>query len=93
MTRHAIDRRHDHFLAETPLAPDAAPPGRSPWGNELEAARGLRALRHLGSRRRVDHARAYGAALVLAGVGLVSLLIKLVVEQLLGGVKESKPIN
>jgi len=31
--------------------------------------------------------------LVLGGVGLVSLLLKLVVEQLLGGVKESRPIN
>jgi sulfate/thiosulfate transport system permease protein len=33
---------------------------------------------------------AYGAALVLGGVGLVSLLLKLAVEQLLGGVKEAR---
>ena len=43
--------------------------------------------------KQYDTELAYGAALVLAGVGLVSLLLKLVVEQLLGGVKESKPIN
>jgi hypothetical protein len=35
-------------------------------------------------------ATAYGAALVLGGVGLVSLLLKLAVEQLIGGVKESR---
>ena len=34
---------------------------------------------------------AYGAALVLGGVGLVSLLLKLAVEQLLGGARESSP--
>jgi sulfate transport system permease protein len=43
--------------------------------------------------KQYDTELAYGAALVLAGVGVVSLLLKLVVEQLLGGVKESKPIN
>jgi sulfate transport system permease protein len=36
---------------------------------------------------------AYGAALVLGGVGLVSLLLKMAVERLVGGVKETKPIN
>ena len=36
---------------------------------------------------------AYGAALVLGGVGLVSLLLKMFVEQLVGGVKETKPFN
>jgi sulfate transport system permease protein len=36
---------------------------------------------------------AYGAALVLGGVGLVSLLLKLLVEQVVGGVKERNPIN
>jgi sulfate transport system permease protein len=36
---------------------------------------------------------AYGAALVLGGVGLVSLLLKIVVERLVGGVKETKPMN
>jgi len=45
------------------------------------------------SYKQYDSELAYGAALVLAGVGLVSLLLKLVVEQLLGGVKESRPIN
>jgi len=43
--------------------------------------------------KQYDTELAYGAALVLGGVGLVSLLLKLVVEQLLGGVKESRPIN
>jgi sulfate/thiosulfate transport system permease protein len=43
--------------------------------------------------KQYDTELAYGAALILGGVGLVSLLLKLVVEQLLGGVKESKPIN
>ena len=43
--------------------------------------------------KQYDSELAYGAALVLGGVGLVSLLLKLVVEQLLGGVKESRPIN
>ena len=36
---------------------------------------------------------AYGAALVLGGVGLVSLLLKIFVERLVGGVKETKPMN
>lgn len=36
---------------------------------------------------------AYGAALVLGGVGLVSLFLKAMVERLVGGVKETKPIN
>jgi sulfate transport system permease protein len=43
--------------------------------------------------KQYDTELAYGAALVLGGVGLVSLLLKLVVEQLLGGVKENRPIN
>jgi len=43
--------------------------------------------------KQYDTELAYGAALVLGGVGLVSLLLKLVVEQLLGGAKESRPIN
>ena len=43
--------------------------------------------------KQYDTELAYGAALVLGGVGLVSLLLKLAVEQLLGGVKEGKPIN
>jgi sulfate transport system permease protein len=43
--------------------------------------------------KQYDTELAYGAALVLGGVGLVSLLLKLVVEQLLGGWKESRPIN
>ncbi len=37
---------------------------------------------------------AYGAALVLGGVGIVSLLLKILVERLVGGgVKETKPMN
>ncbi|MFN7678890.1 MAG: sulfate ABC transporter permease subunit CysW [Cyanobacteriota bacterium] len=36
---------------------------------------------------------AYGAALVLGGVGLVSLLLKMAVERVVGGVKETKPMN
>ena len=43
--------------------------------------------------KQYDTELAYGAALVLGGVGLVSLLLKLAVEQLLGGLKENKPIN
>ena len=43
--------------------------------------------------KQYDTELAYGAALVLGGIGLVSLLLKLVVEQLLGGAKESRPIN
>ncbi|MFN6339626.1 MAG: sulfate ABC transporter permease subunit CysW [Cyanobacteriota bacterium] len=36
---------------------------------------------------------AYGAALVLGGVGLVSLVMKLAVERLVGGAKETKPMS
>ncbi|MFM7642270.1 MAG: sulfate ABC transporter permease subunit CysW [Cyanobium sp.] len=36
---------------------------------------------------------AYGAALVLGGVGLVSLLLKMVVERLVGELRENEPIN
>ena len=36
---------------------------------------------------------AYGAALVLGGVAIVSLLLKLLVEQFLGGIKENEPFN
>jgi sulfate transport system permease protein len=36
---------------------------------------------------------AYGAALVLGGVGLVSLLLKIFVERVVGGVKETKAFN
>lgn len=43
--------------------------------------------------KQYDTELAYGAALVLGGVGVVSLLLKLLVEQLLGGVKESRPIH
>lgn len=43
--------------------------------------------------KQYDTELAYGAALVLGSVGLVSLLLKLAVEQLLGGVKEGKPLN
>jgi len=43
--------------------------------------------------KQYDTELAYGAALVLGGVGVVSLLLKLAVEQLLGGVKESQPTN
>ncbi|KMM17533.1 sulfate ABC transporter permease [Synechococcus sp. GFB01] len=43
--------------------------------------------------KQYDTELAYGAALVLGGVGLVSLLLKLVVEQILGGVKESEPMT
>ena len=43
--------------------------------------------------KQYDTELAYGAALIVGGVGLVSLLLKLVVEQVMGGVKESKPIN
>lgn len=34
---------------------------------------------------------AYGAALVLGGVGLISLLLKLFVEQMLGGLRDTDP--
>ncbi|MEB3354388.1 MAG: sulfate ABC transporter permease subunit CysW [Cyanobacteriota bacterium] len=43
--------------------------------------------------KQYDTELAYGAALILGGVGVVSLLLKLLVEQLLGGAKESQPIN
>ena len=43
--------------------------------------------------KQYDTELAYGAALVLGGVGLVSLLLKLAVEQLLGGARESRPIQ
>ena len=43
--------------------------------------------------KQYDTELAYGAALILGGVGLVSLLLKLVVEQLMGGVKETEPMN
>ncbi len=36
---------------------------------------------------------AYGAALVLGGVALVSLLLKLLVEQLIGGLRDDQPLN
>ena len=45
------------------------------------------------SYKQYDTELAYGAALVLGGVGLVSLLLKIVVERLVGGVKETKPMN
>jgi len=40
--------------------------------------------------KQYDSELAYGAALILGGVGLVSLLLKLAVEQLLGGAKEER---
>ena len=43
--------------------------------------------------KQYDTELAYGAALVLGGVALVSLLLKLLVEQLLGGLKEKHPMN
>ena len=45
------------------------------------------------SYKQYDTELAYGAALVLGGVALVSLLLKLLVEQMLGGLKEKNPIN
>ena len=45
------------------------------------------------SYKQYDTELAYGAALVLGGVGLVSLLLKILVERLVGGVKETKPMN
>ncbi|MFN9623163.1 MAG: sulfate ABC transporter permease [Cyanobacteriota bacterium] len=45
------------------------------------------------SYKQYDTELAYGAALVLGGVGLVSLLLKMFVERLVGGVKETKPFN
>lgn len=43
--------------------------------------------------KQYDTELAYGAALVLGGVGLVSLLLKLVVEQLLGRARDTEPMN
>jgi len=43
--------------------------------------------------KQYDTELAYGAALVLGGVGLVSLMLKLVVEQLLGRARETEPMN
>ncbi len=43
--------------------------------------------------KQYDTELAYGAALVLGGVALVSLLLKLLVEQFLGGLKENHPTN
>ncbi len=43
--------------------------------------------------KQYDTELAYGAALVLGGVGLVSLLLKLVVEQLLGRARETEPMD
>ncbi|MCP9820294.1 sulfate ABC transporter permease subunit CysW [Synechococcus sp. Cruz-9H2] len=43
--------------------------------------------------KQYDTELAYGAALVLGGVGLVSLLLKLLVEQIIGGNKETEPMN
>ncbi len=43
--------------------------------------------------KQYDTELAYGAALVLGGVGLVSLLLKLFVEQIIGGNKETEPMN
>ncbi|MFM8936552.1 MAG: sulfate ABC transporter permease [Vulcanococcus sp.] len=42
--------------------------------------------------KQYDTELAYGAALVLGGVGVVSLLLKLAVEQLLGGAREQEPM-
>lgn len=42
--------------------------------------------------KQYDTELAYGAALVLGGVGLVSLLLKLLVEQIIGG-NEAEPLN
>ncbi len=43
--------------------------------------------------KQYDTELAYGAALILGGVGLVSLLLKLFVEQMLGGVRENEPMS
>jgi sulfate transport system permease protein len=45
------------------------------------------------SYKQYDTELAYGAALVLGGVGIVSLLLKVLVERLVGGVKETRPMN
>jgi sulfate transport system permease protein len=41
--------------------------------------------------KQYDTELAYGAALILGGVGIVSLLLKLFVEQMLGGLRENEP--
>jgi sulfate transport system permease protein len=43
--------------------------------------------------KQYDTELAYGAALILGGVGIVSLLLKLFVEQMLGGFREEEPMN
>ncbi|MBM5808126.1 MAG: sulfate ABC transporter permease subunit CysW [Cyanobacteria bacterium M_surface_10_m2_179] len=43
--------------------------------------------------KQYDTELAYGAALILGGVGIVSLLLKLFVEQLLGGRREDEPMT
>ena len=43
--------------------------------------------------KQYDTELAYGAALILGGVGIVSLLLKLFVEQLLGGRRENEPMT
>ena len=43
--------------------------------------------------KQYDTELAYGAALILGGVGIVSLLFKLFVEQLLGGLREKEPMT
>jgi sulfate transport system permease protein len=43
--------------------------------------------------KQYDTELAYGAALILGGVGIVSLLLKLFVEQMLGGLREDEPMN
>jgi sulfate transport system permease protein len=43
--------------------------------------------------KQYDTELAYGAALILGGVGLVSLLLKLFVEQMLGGLRENEPVS
>jgi len=43
--------------------------------------------------KQYDTELAYGAALILGGVGIVSLLLKLFVEQLLGGRREEEPMT
>ena len=43
--------------------------------------------------KQYDTELAYGAALILGGVGIVSLLLKLFVEQMLGGRREDEPMT
>ena len=43
--------------------------------------------------KQYDTELAYGAALILGGVGIVSLLLKLFVEQMLGGPRENEPMS